>query len=75
MYIVVFKVLHRCLNCVVKNGAHVSTLCECHRGDARVTRSSLVGELPIASTVPIKLIRQSRVTVPLISTKCHDRHD
>jgi hypothetical protein len=42
MYIVLFTVLHRCSNCVVKNGPHVSSLCGCHRGDALVTHIEIV---------------------------------
>ncbi len=47
LYIVLFTVLHRCSNCVVKNGSHVSTLCGCHRSDTCVTHSSHMEASPL----------------------------
>ena len=49
MYIVLFTVLHRFSNHVVKNGGHVSIFRGCHRGDVRVMGLSHKEELPITS--------------------------
>jgi hypothetical protein len=49
MYVVLFTVLYRCSNYVVKNGLHVSSLWECHRGDAHVMCSSHIEGLCITN--------------------------
>src|SRR5258708_38163093 len=57
MYGLLSTLLYWPSDCVVKQGLHVSTMCTCHRGDARVTRASHIQGLCI-STILIFFFRQ-----------------
>jgi len=48
MYGLLSTLLYWPSDCVVKQGLHVSTMCTCHRGDARVTRASHIQGLCIS---------------------------